>query len=63
MDETMVKEMNAAMEAIYEKTKDDISKIGNIPGWHNLEESQKIRETEYQDLVEISKSIGLYKQG
>ena len=45
------------------KTKDDISKIGNIPGWHDLEESQKIRETEYQDLVEISKLIGLYKQG
>lgn len=63
MDETMVKEMNAAMQAIYEATKDDISKIGNIPGWHDLEESQKIRETEYQQLVDVGKKIGLYQQG
>ena len=63
MDETMVKEMNASMQAIYEATKEDISKIGNIPGWHDLEESQKIRETEYQNLVDISKKIGLYQQG
>ena len=28
MDETMVKEMNAAMKAIYEKTQGDIAKIG-----------------------------------
>ena len=63
MDETMVKEMNESMKAVYEATKDDISKIGNIPGWHDLEESQKIRETEYQDLIDISKAIGLYTQG
>ena len=63
MDETMVANMNAAMEAIYEATKDDIAKIGNIPGWHDLEESQAIRETEYAQLVEIAKAIGLYAQG
>ena len=63
MDETMVANMNAAMEAIYEATKDDIAKIGNIPGWHDLEESQAIRETEYSQLVEIAKAIGLYAQG
>lgn len=63
MDETMVKEMNAAMEAIYEKTKDDIAKIGNIPGWHDLEESKTIRQAEYDQLVEVGKAIGLYTQG
>lgn len=63
MDETMVKEMNAAMKAIYEKTQDDIAKIGNIPGWHDLEESKAIRQGEYDQLVEVGKAIGLYKQG
>lgn len=63
MDETMVKEMNAAMKAIYEKTQDDIAKIGNIPGWHDLEESKTIRQAEYDQLVEVGKAIGLYKQG
>ena len=63
MDETMVKEMNASMKAIYEKTKDDIAKIGNIPGWHDLEESKAIRQAEYDQLVEVGKAIGLYTQG
>ena len=59
----MVEQMNAAMEAVYEATKDDIAKIGNIPGWHNLEESQAIRQAEYDQLVEIAKAIDLYVQG
>lgn len=63
MDPDMVAKMNAAMEAIYEATKDDIAKIGNIPGWHNLEESQAIRQAEYDQLVEIAKAIDLYAQG
>lgn len=63
MDETMVKNMNAAMKAIYEKTQDDIAKIGNIPGWHDLEESKTIRQAEYDQLVTVGKAIGLYTQG
>ena len=63
MDETMVQKMNASMEAIYEKTKDDIAMIGNIPGWHNLEESKTIRQAEYDQLVAVGKAIGLYAQG
>ena len=63
MDETMVEQMNAAMEAVYEATKDDIAKIGNIPGWHNLEESQAMQQAEYDQLVEIAKAIDLYVQG
>ena len=60
MDADQVAKMNAAMEKIYETVKDDIATIGNIPGWHNLEESQKIREAEYNQLVEVGKAIGLY---
>ena len=63
MDPDMVAKMNAAMEAVYEATKEDIAKIGNIPGWHNLEESQAIRQAEYEQTVEIAKAIGLYEQG
>ena len=63
MDPDMVAKMNAAMEAVYEATKEDIAKIGNIPGWHDLEESQAIRQAEYDQLVEIAKAIDLYEQG
>ena len=63
MDPDMVAKMNAAMEAVYEATKEDIAKIGDIPGWHNLEESQAIRQAEYDQLVEIAKAIDLYEQG
>ena len=63
MDPDMVAKMNAAMKAVYEATADDIAKIGNIPGWHDLEESQAIRQAEYDQLVEIAKAIDLYAQG
>ncbi|MBQ8093330.1 MAG: tripartite tricarboxylate transporter substrate binding protein [Clostridia bacterium] len=63
MDADQVAKMNAAMEKIYEATKDQIATIGNIPGWHNLEESQKIREAEWNQLINVGKAIGLYVQG
>ena len=65
MDETMVKEMNAAMKAIVEDAtvNEGIAGIGNIPGWHDLEESQAIREKEYSQVVEIAKDLGMYVQG
>lgn len=65
MDETMVKEMNAAMKAIVEDetVNAGIAGIGNIPGWHDLEESQAIREKEYSQVVEIAKDLGMYVQG
>ncbi|MFA9465611.1 MAG: tripartite tricarboxylate transporter substrate binding protein [Velocimicrobium sp.] len=64
MDETMVKNMNAAMQAICDDSTvhDGISSIGNIPGWHSLEESQIIQESEYAQDVEIAKDLGLYVQ-
>lgn len=64
MDETMVKNMNAAMQAVCEDATvhDGIASIGNIPGWHDLEESQKIQEEEYTQDVEIAKDLGLFVQ-
>ncbi|SCP98891.1 tripartite tricarboxylate transporter substrate binding protein [Anaerobium acetethylicum] len=64
MDETMVKNMNAAMQAVCEDStvSDGIASVGNIPGWHDLEESQKIQEEEYAQDVEISKDLGLFVQ-
>ncbi len=65
MDETMVKEMNAAMKAVVEDATVNagIAGIGNIPGWHDLEESATIRQEEYNTTVEIAKDLGLYVQG
>lgn len=65
MDETMVSQMNAAMKAVVEDetVNAGIASIGNIPGWHDLEESAKIRQEEYDTTVEIAKDLGLYVQG
>lgn len=65
MDETMVEEMNAAIKAVVEDetVNAGIAGIGNIPGWHDLEESQAIREKEYNEIVAIAKDLGMYVQG
>lgn len=64
MDETMVKNMNAAMQAVCEDSTvhNGIASIGNIPGWHSIEESQIIHEAEYTQDVEIAKDLGLFVQ-
>ena len=65
MDETMVKEMNAAMEAVVEDATVNagIASIGHIPGWHDLEESEELHTKEYDELVNIAKSLDMYVQG
>lgn len=65
MDETMVKEMNAAMEAVVEDptVNAGIASIGHIPGWHDLEESEELHAKEYDELVKIAKSLDMYVQG
>lgn len=64
MDEAMVQNMNAAMKAVCEDetVKNGIAGIGNIPGWHDVEESREIRDSEYAQTVEIAKKLGLYVQ-
>lgn len=65
MDETMVKNMNAAMEAVVNDptVHDGIAGIGNIPGWHDLEESREIQQAEYDQTLSIAKSLNMYVQG
>ena len=62
MDADQVAAMNAAMKAVVEDATVNagIAGIGNIPGWHDLEESAKIRQEEYDTTVEIAKALGLY---
>lgn len=64
MDETMVKEINAAMQAVAEDetVKEGIASIGYIPGWHDLEESKEIRDNEYAQFVQIAKDLGMFVQ-
>lgn len=64
MDETMVAEMNAAMQAVCEDetVNAGIASIGNIPGWHDLAESKEIRDKEYAQFVEIAKELDMYVQ-
>lgn len=64
MDETMVANMNAAMKAVCEDetVSAGIASIGNIPGWHDMEESKKIHDGEYAQVVEIAKTLDLYVQ-
>lgn len=64
MDEAMVKNMNAAMKAVCEDetVSAGIAGIGNIPGWHDLEESKEIHDGEYNQDVEIARELGLFVQ-
>lgn len=65
MDETMVKNMNAAMEAVVNDptVNEGIAGIGNIPGWHDLEESQELQKAEFEQTVAIAKNLNMYVQG
>ena len=65
MDETMVQEMNAAMQAVCEDptVHGGIAGIGHIPGWHDLEESEELHQKEYDEMVEIAKNLDMYVQG
>lgn len=64
MDETMVAQMNAAMKAVVEDetVNAGIAGIGNIPGWHDMEESKEIRDGEYAQFVQIAKDLDMYVQ-
>lgn len=64
MDETMVANMNAAMQAVCEDetVNAGIAGIGNIPGWHDLAESKEIRDGEFAQFVEIAKELDMYVQ-
>ncbi|MDO4268661.1 MAG: tripartite tricarboxylate transporter substrate binding protein [Eubacteriales bacterium] len=64
MDETMVANMNAAMKAVVEDptVNAGIAGIGNIPGWHDLEESKEIRDGEYAQFVQIAKDLDMFVQ-
>lgn len=64
MDETMAANINAAMKAVCEDetVKNGIAGIGNIPGWHDLEESRKIQAEEFAQYVELAKTLDLFVQ-
>lgn len=64
MDETMVSQINAAMQAVVEDetVNAGIASIGNIPGWHDLAESREIRDGEYAQFVEIAKELDMFVQ-
>lgn len=64
MDETMVANMNAAMKAVVEDetVNAGIASIGNIPGWHDLEESKEIHDGEYAQFVQIAKDLDMFVQ-
>ena len=61
MDEAQVKKMNAAMKLLYEdKTcNEGIAELGQIPEWHDLEESVKIRDKEYETEMQVAEFLGI----
>ena len=60
MDETQVKKMNAAVKILYNdrQCREDLTSIGHVPEWHNLEDSEKIRDAEYAEEVQIADYLG-----
>ena len=60
MDETKVKEINAAMSVLEsnQACNEGLKSIGHIPEWHNVEDSLKIRDAEYAAEVEVGEFLG-----
>ena len=58
-------EVTPSMQAVVEDptVNEGIAGIGHIPGWHDLEESEELHQKEYDELVEIAKSLDMYVQG
>lgn len=62
MDEAQVKKMNETLKSVIEdeKCNDGIKGLGQIPEWHDLEESKKIMQDEYDRMVSVAKTLGIY---
>lgn len=61
MDSAQVEKMNAAMKVLFEDQDCNagIAGLGQIPEWHNVEESVKMRDSEYEAEVEVAKFLGM----
>lgn len=65
MDAAQVEAMNAAMKIVMENAacSEGISGLGQLPQWHNVEESKAIQQAEFDRLVQVSKDLGTYVNG
>ena len=61
MDPAQVEKMNAAMKILFEDDacREGIAGLGQIPEWHDLEESKKIFDAEFQAELEVSEFLGM----
>ncbi len=63
MDESMVKSMNESLKGIGDDNSSfasDMSDLGQIGQWHNVEDSMKILSDEVATMTTVAKNIGIY---
>ena len=61
MDAAKVQEINTAMSVLQQDTDchNGLVSVGHIPEWHNVEDSVKIRDAEYDSVVEIAEYLNM----
>ena len=61
MDPVQVERMNASFKKLIEDptVNEGLVRIGHIPLWHDLEESKRIQQEEYDSTLAIGKALGL----
>ncbi|ETP73068.1 hypothetical protein UYO_0951 [Lachnospiraceae bacterium JC7] len=61
MDAAKVQEINTAMSVLQQNADchEGLVSVGHIPEWHNVEDSLKIRDAEYESVVEIAEYLNM----
>ncbi|WP_036607563.1 tripartite tricarboxylate transporter substrate binding protein [Oribacterium sp. P6A1] len=61
MDAAKVQEINTAMSVLQQNADchEGLVAVGHIPEWHNVEDSVKIRDAEYDSVVEIAEYLNM----
>ncbi len=61
MDAAKVQEINTAMSVLQQNADchEGLVSVGHIPEWHNVEDSVKIRDAEYDSVVEIAEYLNM----
>lgn len=62
MDPAQVEKMNLALKAVIEDQacNEGIAGLGQVPEWHDLEESKEIFDAEYSRMVSVAEALGIY---
>lgn len=62
MDQVQIEKINAALKLVIEDElcSSGIAALGQVPEWYNVEQSREILNKEFERLVNVAQSLGIY---